>query len=57
MTDPVTPSSDEFSEEHPELMAAITGLGDLDDRSVEEHHDQLARAYEVLQTALDDPQE
>ena len=33
----------------------LLGLGELESTPVPEHHDRLARAHEVLQSALDQP--
>lgn len=42
-------------DEHPELLAALTGISDLDAEPLEEHLDRLTQAHEVLRRALDDP--
>jgi hypothetical protein len=36
----------------PDLDALVSGLDDLADRPVAEHHDRLAQVHEALHTAL-----
>ena len=46
--------SDQQPEEHPEIVAAMAQLEDLDERPVDEHAEVLAAVHERLHATLDE---